>query len=454
MDILKEKYLEEMKKVQGIEVRAIPERSYLHPGIKYQMPVLFQVLAGDLPENLTRDPVNLCLVLDRSGSMNGQPLENCKKAISNLISKLNNNDLLHLVVYDDKIDTIFENKRSSDLEELTPIINDIKARGTTNISGGLERAAEILRDSESMGTKIIFLFSDGLANAGNTNLDSLGSNFLLPQVRDHDITFSSFGIGSDYNEKWLQSIARSGNGNYFYIDTVERIPEIVDKGLRGFTTMMAKNLTMRAEGVNNLRLVSFNQSNDYDTMLNGKKINVLREHGLIQFMGTIELGGSHEPGVLRYSLNWDWVLDDFANDENGFSHTLKLTPSSNVDQLRERNPEVVVYQSIIRGGEMSQQVTDAMESGDSNKAIELKEKLISHYESVKNLDKYGMIEVMIKREREALDVLKREGLTRRSFKHQSYYGRHARAAAGLCAREAYEEEDEEEDEDMGFGLFD
>jgi len=127
----------------------------------------------------TRPPVSVACVLDRSGSMGGKKLDYAKRACKKLVKHLQVGDTLHFITYDDRVNTIFENGDLSDAgkEATKRYIDDVCPGSTTNLHGGLQRAATLLGSradldgkapapvDDSKQVRRIFLFSDGLVNA-------------------------------------------------------------------------------------------------------------------------------------------------------------------------------------------------------------------------------------------------------------------------------------------------
>jgi uncharacterized protein YegL len=400
--------------------------------------------------------------------MSGQPLNSCKKAIKHVINHLEPDDKVSLVVYDDHVDTIFTRQCLADYDNLVHVIDEITDRGFTNISGALSKAAEILNEggtpSDPQGEppqyqKIIFLFSDGEANKGITNIDDLGK-LMTKWVEVDGIHLSSFGIGTQYNEKWMRSIARGGEGNYFFIDNVESIPGLVEKGLSGFTTIIGTHVNFKVRGINDHLLTSLQNDKSTETISNGKTLPYIRSLGLYQFMTTVEVnavsrGVQYFQPVLEATLTFTPAqgLEDLSPKkiglEMGFSEEVQL------DHM-EKNGDVVCYQTIGKCAEINHQVDRAMKGRRPSDAICLKKDIIAQYEAVKDLDQFGVIGAMLVREKKILDLLEKEGVTKKSTKTQEYtcnYGYGCTTSVNKSAWESAKKNCVEEDCDMGYELF-
>lgn len=194
-----------------------------------------------------RKPVFVACVLDRSGSMQGSSLAYAKKAATKLVKHLGEQDALHFVVYDTHAETVFTDGDLSPggKRGLEQQIKRIRAGTSTNLMGGLEAGAKALRRtiadrrkggvSESSSAARIMLFSDGMVNAGETN-----RNKILAKVRQcaaEGITVSSFGIGRDFDEPLMTSIAEHGRGYYGFLGSPAAIPRQVGKALHSLLAL-------------------------------------------------------------------------------------------------------------------------------------------------------------------------------------------------------------------------
>ena len=458
----KQQMLNVLKEVEGVQVLAIPLYEKVPTGIKFEMPVLFRVMVGDNKNHknhIKRQPIHICFDLDRSGSMAGAPLENSKHAIKHALTLLEPDDKVSLVVYDHEVSTVFENKSPMD-ETLISLINGIKEGGWTNISGGLIKATEILNREESY-QKIVFLFSDGQSNRGITDLDSLGT--LLTQWVDRDkIRFSAFGIGTSYDEKWMRSIARGGEGSYFFIDRMDDIHNIVEKGLSGFTQVIGNMANLKIHGTNGNFLISFQGDKTLETLSNGKTLPYLRNLGLYEFITMIEISGSlsKQCPVVEYQFAFQAIegLEKWASQKGTLSLEFCDDLNYNYDyDLCHKNPDVVCCLMISQCAEINHKVDIAMKIHDISEVVLLKKEIIAKYESVLSLDKMGSIGALLEREKKTLKIIEKEGVTERACKSQEYntsYGYNATATAAKCNWEKTKMVQVEEDSDMGFSLFD
>ncbi|MBI1183216.1 VWA domain-containing protein [bacterium] len=188
-----------------------------------------------------RKPLNISLVIDRSGSMQGDKLAYVKKAAEFVVDNLNATDFLSIVSYDEEIITEWAAGPVTDKTLIKQKINSLFDRGSTNLGGGLLQGyAEVKKHFNANYTNRVLLLTDGLANVGITNpvqLMQMAKNYNI----EHNISLSTFGVGIDYNEDLLQGMAEYGAGNYYFISSPEDIPAIFKQELEGLLAIVAQN---------------------------------------------------------------------------------------------------------------------------------------------------------------------------------------------------------------------
>jgi Ca-activated chloride channel family protein len=192
-----------------------------------------------------RKPMNLSIVLDRSGSMGDQKkMEYAKKAFASLIDQLHAEDILSIVIYDDIIDVVrHASKVGRDRNFIKRLIDEVYPRGSTNLGGGL---IEGLKQAERyLGKEYInrvILLSDGLANVGVTNPSELNS--IARRYRNQSISITTMGVGLDYNENLMMGLSESGGGNYYFIEHPNSLTSIVRQEFDMVSSVIAQNVSI------------------------------------------------------------------------------------------------------------------------------------------------------------------------------------------------------------------
>lgn len=193
----------------------------------------------------SRLPLNLSLVMDRSGSMQGDKLDYVKKALAFVIEQLQAEDKLSIVTYDDAVDVLFAQQPVRDKASLLRQVAGIAAGNTTNLSGGMLEGFAQVRGTKTAGSvNRVLLLSDGLANEGVTDPEKL-QQIARTKFMEDGVGLSSFGVGADYNEDLMTALAEHGGGNYFFIDQADKIPGYFAKELQGLLAVVAQRTRVR-----------------------------------------------------------------------------------------------------------------------------------------------------------------------------------------------------------------
>jgi Ca-activated chloride channel family protein len=168
-----------------------------------------------------RAPMNVALVVDRSGSMEGDKLASAKRAAKGLLDELQDGDRVALVSYasDVSVELPATTVGPGTRRALAAAVERLYAAGGTHLSGGLEAGAqEIQRGYRGEYLNRVILLSDGNANIGVTDVRSLAR--VADGLRERGVTVTTMGLGFDYNEELMTAVALSGGGNYYYVDRV------------------------------------------------------------------------------------------------------------------------------------------------------------------------------------------------------------------------------------------
>ncbi|RSD10456.1 vWA domain-containing protein [Amycolatopsis eburnea] len=173
--------------------------------------------------------MNLCVVIDRSGSMDGRKLETAKRSCLDILGRLAEQDLFTVVVFDDQAEVVTNPQMSR--SEAQERIRAIATGGMTNLSlGWYLGLLELQTHTTEQHYNRLFLLSDGQANAGETKRTTLARE--AAQSRDLGITTSTIGIGEDFAEDTLETIA-SGSGGRFWSISESRLEDIIEEEFSG-----------------------------------------------------------------------------------------------------------------------------------------------------------------------------------------------------------------------------
>ena len=204
--------------------------------------LLFELSAPQASET-QRPAVDAVLVLDRSGSMSGAPLNAVKAACDRVIGMLGPNDRVGIVTFDSTIDVVFE-LGQHDTATARRAISQIAPGGMTNLSAGWLKGLDMLQASpQPDAIRRIIVLTDGHANEGLTNPDALAG--MVGGGRTSGVTTSVIGFGDGYDEVLAGALANQGGGNDYWCAGPDDAPQVFDAEFGGLAQIAAQNIEVR-----------------------------------------------------------------------------------------------------------------------------------------------------------------------------------------------------------------
>lgn len=358
------------------------ERSVITKGWTRPVYVLVHFAAPELDmKTAERPPLNLSLVLDRSGSMEEKgKIEYLRQAAKLAVGRLGERDVVSVVEFDDQITLMWPASHAHDTARLQTEIDALTPRGSTNLAGGMQRgideaqgAKSNLHLSDTTLSRVVVL-TDGLANTGVTNASEIAS--LAVDARRQGVRVSTIGLGLDYNEDLLQSIAEGGGGKYYYVESPVQLARIFEEELKSAFATCARDVHISFHGngaVRGAELIGFSSASGHDVSADwpdfyaGETRSVLlRLDVAADREGALDLGHfdvawrdarSGASGTLDLpvrvnvggdvaqsdrSLNKDVSVEaSLAESERGLATNVKLATEGHADKARAANASII-----------------------------------------------------------------------------------------------------------------
>lgn len=221
-----------------------------------------------LESKAKRASVNLAIVLDKSGSMQGDKIEQARAAAIDAINLLGPNDIVSIVTYDSTVSVLIPATKLTDKPAVISKIRSIKPGGNTALFAGVSKgAAEVRKFLDKERVNRVILLSDGLANVGPSSPGELGN--LGKSLLKENVSVSTLGLGIGYNEDLMVNLASKSGGNHLFIEEASELADIFRQEFEDVLSVVAQEVDVKIDIPKGLRPVRV-LGNDAD--INGQQI--------------------------------------------------------------------------------------------------------------------------------------------------------------------------------------
>ncbi len=383
-----------------IDLEVLQQNSYYTAGER-SFYIRAGFLAREVKRRKERVPLNISVVLDRSGSMTQEnKLNYAKKAIKFIIKNLGKKDIISIVAYDDKVSVPVHPVKGSEKNRLLKLVDEITTGGSTNLSGGLlEGYNQVKANYSGSSVNRVLLISDGLANVGIRDPRKIEK---IVQLKSRDnITVSSFGVGKAFNEKLLTGIAEFGNANYYYIDESDKIPGIFSQELAGLLAVAAQNSVIKIVGMNG---ATVKRVFGYKYKVK-ENITEIRMGDIVSEEKKIALAEIILPETSKKKLKIAEVVFSYDDSISDFKRVVKrrdIAVSYTTDRkLITANTNLPVIRDIemFRSSELMEKTMDMVDRGDVENARKVIDENLNRVRSV--MSRYQSREI----KKQALNII-------------------------------------------------
>ena len=217
-----------------------------------------------------RPPINLALVLDRSGSMSGDKIEKAKQAALMVVDRLQPNDILSVITFDDRVDVLLPASKVASGSAIREKISALQPGGSTALFAGLTFGLEeIGKNRDPKRVNRIILLSDGQANVGPSSPNELGQ---LGEVAGRQgIAITTVGLGLGYNEDLMTQIAMRSDGNHAFAETGNDLARVFNGELGDVLSVVAQDVQVEIEFDNGVVPV---RALGREATINGRKATI------------------------------------------------------------------------------------------------------------------------------------------------------------------------------------
>jgi Ca-activated chloride channel family protein len=237
-----------INKNNPMNLKLTARRPALLAGFDNTLDVLLQVQGADAPPSgKPRTPLNLSIVLDRSGSMDGIPLAEAVRCARWVIQRLHTEDRAGIVIYDNRVHVLVSNRVLHDKDVFLNALDGVHSGGNTDLHGGwLKGADELAGHVKPDNLSRVLLLSDGNANEGLTDPAVISAQ-CRQLASTGGVTTSTYGLGCHFNEDLMVQMAEAGRGNSYYGETAEDLMEAFQREFDLLEALCAKQIKLRFE---------------------------------------------------------------------------------------------------------------------------------------------------------------------------------------------------------------
>jgi len=341
-------------------------------GRENKVDVLLEIVAPAAPTS-ERQPLDVVAVIDRSGSMAGDPLQSVLRAVAQLLRLADKDDRVGVVVFDDQVETIVPLESHDDIDAMIRRIMGVESGGMTNLSGGWLRAKSMLEESgRPQALKRIIVLTDGHANVGLSTVDAFGPAVVTGRVAG--ITTSCIGFADGYDEEFLAGVADAGSGNDYFCAGPDQAMAVFADEFNGLASVVAQNLDVVVTLAGTTRKVKVRHDFPVEKMDDrrtrillgdsyggeARKVLLTWKCNPREALGPVELG--------EITVNWVSVIGEPVSHSITTAVSVDVVEDATVGPDPGASPEVHRMAELMRAERARREARRAADAGDFRNA--------------------------------------------------------------------------------------
>ncbi len=326
--------------------------------------ILFDIAAGQASNRSSRIPLNVCLVLDRSTSMQGARLDQTKAAAQRMIDSLTSDDTLGVVTFSDKAEVVWPSQPLADPIKTRARVSAIQASGGTEILQGLNAGLmELEKNRQKYSINHLILLTDG-----QTYGDEDKCLVVAADAKRRHIGISTMGIGEDWNDTLLDALASRSGGVSQYIASTGEIQHFLRERLQGLGAVYGDNLRLTLKLTDGVRIKNAFKLSPYiqrierdgETLILGPLQSDAPISGMLELVIGPHTAGEHR--LAQAELSGDVPARQMADAMLQQELSFVFEPQANVNVAAP--PNVLSALAKITIFQMQEGAWQALEKGD------------------------------------------------------------------------------------------
>ncbi len=315
-------------------------------------------------------PINLCLILDHSGSMHGSPMKTVKQAATELLDHLSPGDRLSVIAFDHRAKVLVPNQTIRDIPSIKSAIDRLSANGGTAIDEGMRLGIEELAKGKQEAISQAFVLTDG----ENEHGDNERCLKLAELAASYNLTLNTLGFGDHWNQDILERIADAGGGSLSYIQQPEDavgafsrlFARIQSIGLTNAYLMMSLAPNVRLAELkpiaqvmpDTIELAMFEESGQYMVRLGDLMVDAPRVVLANLYIGQLPAG---QQAIAQLQIRYD---DPALNEEDLLSELVSVQTQVLTPFQSDANPEVQQHVLALAKYRQTQIAEAKLQQGD------------------------------------------------------------------------------------------